>query len=63
MAYLHTVLYTSSYRIRYADVLKRDFPRIPPMHYHEVIAALARTLELQAKLDTAVEAHRGWPLR
>lgn len=33
------------------------------MHYHEVIAALARTLELQAALDAAVGAHGGWPLR
>ena len=33
------------------------------MHYHEVVAALARTLELQAELDALVEAHLGWPLR
>jgi predicted helicase len=33
------------------------------MHYHEVIAALARTLELQDQLDAAVAAHGGWPLR
>lgn len=33
------------------------------MHYHEVIAALFRTLELQAQLDMAVDTHGGWPLR
>lgn len=32
------------------------------MHYHEVIAALARTLELQAALDAAVAVRGGWPL-
>ena len=29
LAYLYAVLYTPSYRARYADFLKRDFPRIP----------------------------------
>lgn len=33
------------------------------MHYHEVVAALARTLELQAELDRIVAEHGGWPLR
>lgn len=33
------------------------------MHYHEVVAALARTLELQAELDALVDARGGWPLR
>lgn len=32
------------------------------MHYHEVAAALARTLELQAALGDAVSARGGWPL-
>lgn len=31
-------------------------------HYQAVIAALARTLELQAALDDAVDAAGGWPL-
>ena len=33
------------------------------MHYHEVVAALERTLQLQAALDTAVATQGGWPLR
>ena len=33
------------------------------MHYHEVVAALARTLELQAELDRIVAEHGGWPLK
>jgi predicted helicase len=162
LAWIYAVLYTPSYRTRYADFLKRDFPRIPlppsrdlferlvaagrelialhtmdktlpritrfdvagsnevvkvrwapgsdgkgrvyindaqyfdavpqgvwdthiggyrvaekwlkdrkgrqlsfedVMHYHEVVAALARTLELQAQLDVLVADAGGWPLR
>ena len=33
------------------------------MHYHEVVAALSRTLELQAVLDALLDARGGWPLR
>lgn len=29
LAWIYAVLYTPSYRIRYADFLRRDFPRIP----------------------------------
>ena len=32
------------------------------MHYHEVIAALARMLELQAQLNVSVADAGGWPL-
>ena len=32
-------------------------------HYQSVISALARTLELQADIDTAIESAGGWPLR
>ncbi|HET6913182.1 MAG TPA: type ISP restriction/modification enzyme [Rhodanobacteraceae bacterium] len=162
LAYIYTILYAPSYRARYADFLKRDFPRVPltgnrelferlvnigrelialhtmqttlpritgfPVagsnevvkvrfaasagskhgrvwindaqyfdgvpqaawdvhiggyrvaekwlkdrkgrqlgyddltHYQSVIAALARTLELQADIDAAIEAAGGWPL-
>lgn len=31
-------------------------------HYQSVIAALARTLEVQAGIDIAIEAAGGWPL-
>ncbi|GAB3306773.1 type ISP restriction/modification enzyme [Luteimonas notoginsengisoli] len=32
------------------------------MHYHEIVAALARTLELQVELDALVDNLGGWPL-
>jgi len=32
-------------------------------HYQAVIAALARTLELQSDIDAAIDAAGGWPLR
>ena len=32
-------------------------------HYQRVVAALARTLELQADIDAAIAAAGGWPLR
>jgi len=32
-------------------------------HYHHIVAALARTLELQTELDTAIEQAGGWPLQ
>jgi len=32
-------------------------------HYQAVIAALARTLELQAAIDAAITAAGGWPLQ
>jgi len=31
-------------------------------HYQKVIAALARTLELQSELDRAIDDAGGWPL-
>lgn len=32
-------------------------------HYQKVVAALARTLELQAEIDRVIEEHGGWPLK
>jgi len=32
-------------------------------HYQAVIAALARTLEIQAEIDAAIENAGGWPLK
>lgn len=32
-------------------------------HYQSVVAALARTLAVQAKLDAAIDSAGGWPLR
>lgn len=32
-------------------------------HYHNVVAALARTLAIQTELDAAVDAAGGWPLQ
>ena len=32
-------------------------------HYQSVIAALARTLQLQADIDVAIDGAGGWPLK
>ena len=32
-------------------------------HYHAVIAALARTLQLQTDIDAAIDGAGGWPLK
>ena len=40
--YIYAILYCPTYRTRYADFLKRDFPRIPFTSDHKLFAALAR---------------------
>lgn len=40
LAYLYAVLYTPGYRKRYADFLKRDFPRVPLTTNRELFAQL-----------------------
>lgn len=32
------------------------------MHYHNIVAALSRTLEIQSEIDQAIEGSGGWPL-
>ncbi|MHB9031477.1 MAG: hypothetical protein ACYC6L_00370 [Anaerolineae bacterium] len=32
-------------------------------HYQKIVAALARTLELQAVIDQVIQAHGGWPIK
>jgi predicted helicase len=40
LAYIYAVLYAPSYRARYADFLKRDFPRVPLTHNRPLFARL-----------------------
>ncbi len=40
LAYIYAVLYTPSYRARYADFLKRDFPRVQLTSNHALFATL-----------------------
>lgn len=40
LAYIYAVLYAPSYRSRYADLLKRDFPRIPLTSNRKLFDAL-----------------------
>jgi predicted helicase len=40
-AYIYAMLYAPSYRSRYADFLKRDFPRIPLPSDHDAFNRLA----------------------
>ena len=42
LAYLYAVLYTPGYRTRYADFLKRDFPRVPLTGNPELFAQLVK---------------------
>ena len=42
LAYLYAVLYTPGYRTRYADFLKRDFPRVPLTGNLELFAQLVK---------------------
>jgi len=40
LAYTYAILYAPSYRTRYADLLKRDFPRVPLTRNRELFDAL-----------------------
>ena len=42
LAYLYAVLYTPGYRQRYADFLRRDFPRVPLSSDKKLFAAFVR---------------------
>ncbi|GAB1382554.1 DNA methyltransferase [Burkholderiales bacterium] len=42
LAYLYAVLHTPGYRQRYADFLRRDFPRVPLTSNKELFAALVK---------------------
>lgn len=43
LAYIYAILYSPSYRARYADFLKRDFPRVPLTANRELFARLVNT--------------------
>ena len=57
LAYIYAVLYAPGYRARYADFLKRDFPRIPLTTHRALFDALVgigRELIALHVMDTAL---------
>lgn len=42
LAYIYAILYAPAYRARYADFLKRDFPRVPLPANHTLFDALVK---------------------
>jgi hypothetical protein len=32
------------------------------MHYQHIVSALNETMRLMSEIDTAIEAHGGWPM-
>ena len=65
LAWMYAVLYAPSYRQRYADFLKRDFPRIPLPPKAEVFARLrgigAELIALHV-MDTTLPRITGFPV-
>ena len=65
LAYLYAVLYTPGYRTRYADFLKRDFPRVPLTGNPELFAQLVKLgheLIGLHTLQTAPKRITGYPV-
>ena len=42
LAYIYAILFSNNFRTRYAEILKRDFPRIPFIENSELFAKLSR---------------------
>lgn len=63
-AYIYAVLYAPSYRIRYAEFLRRDFPRVPlpedAAHFQQLAALGHELIELHL-LRRALPAITGYP--
>ncbi|HEX5313903.1 MAG TPA: type ISP restriction/modification enzyme, partial [Gammaproteobacteria bacterium] len=65
LAYIYALLYAPSYRQRYADFLKRDFPRVPLTTDRKLFAKLVETgRELIAlhTMQTALPSITGFPV-
>jgi hypothetical protein len=65
LAYIYAILYTPSYRARYADFLKRDFPRVPLTTNRKLFDALVATgRELIAlhTMQTTLPRISGYPI-
>lgn len=57
LAYIYALLYAPSYRSRYADFLKRDFPRVPlttDRKLFDALVAIGRELIALHTLDTTL---------
>ncbi|TAN08951.1 MAG: DNA methyltransferase [Rhodanobacteraceae bacterium] len=65
LAYIYAVLYAPSYRTRYADFLKRDFPRVPLTTERKLFAALVaagRELIALHTMQTRLPRVTGFPV-
>lgn len=65
LAYLYAVLYTPGYRTRYADFLRRDFPRVPLTRDQKLfkqLVALGHELIGLHTLQTAAPRISGFPV-
>ena len=65
LAYLYAVLYTPGYRTRYADFLRRDFPRVPLTRDQKLfkqLVALGHELIGLHTLQTAAPRITGFPV-
>lgn len=65
LAYVYAVLHAPSYRARYADFLKRDFPRVPlttDLRLFDTLVAIGRELIGLHTMDAALERITGYPV-
>ncbi|MGH8182374.1 MAG: type ISP restriction/modification enzyme [Rhodanobacteraceae bacterium] len=64
LAYIYAILYAPSYRARYADFLKRDFPRVPLTTDHELfdtLVAIGTELIALHTMQTTLPRITGFP--
>jgi hypothetical protein len=65
LAYIYAILYAPSYRARYADFLKRDFPRVPLTTNRKLFDALVeigRELIALHTMQTTLPRITGFPV-
>jgi len=65
LAYIYAILYSPSYRTRYADFLKRDFPRVPLTANRELFARLVnigRELIALHTMQATLPRIKGFPV-
>jgi hypothetical protein len=65
LAYIYAILYAPSYRARYADFLKRDFPRVPlttDRALFDKLVAIGRELIALHTMQTVLPRITGFPV-
>jgi hypothetical protein len=65
LAYIYAILYTPSYRARYADFLKRDFPRVPltrDRKLFDALVAIGRELIALHTMQQTLPRITGFPV-